>query len=155
MTVEQICRKDIKSAPALLVMKFIRNLTHKTMATIMEKGHQLTIGNKSDFLSKLMSYVCKADTRYDRNVLSGIEEKYFPNLSSEDKIMEKIEFGFDEARTEGHKKGFREGIEQGIEKGVEQVAIRMLQAGKMSNDDIRKITGLSDQQLLKIKHRIN
>ena len=163
MTVEQICREDIESAPALLVMKFIRNLPHKTMATIMEKCYPLTIGNKSDFLSKLMSYVCKADTRYDRNVLSEIEEKYFPNLSSEEKIMERIEFGFDEARTEGHKKGFKEGIEQGIEqgveqgieKGIEQVAMRMLQAGKMSNDDIRKITGLSDQQLLKIKHRIN
>ena len=130
-----------------------------------------------------MSYVCKADTRYDRNVLSEIEEKYFPNLSSEEKIMERIEFGFDEARTEGHKKGFKEGIkkgieqgieqgiekgieqgiekgieqgvEQGVEQGIEQVAMRMLQAGKMSTDDIRKITGLSDQQLLKIKHRIN
>ena len=159
MTIEQICREDIKSAPALLVMKFIRNLTDKTISTIMEKCYPLTIENKSDFLSRLMSYICKADTRYDRNVLSGIEEKYFPNLSSEEKIMERIEFGFDEARTEGRKKGFREGIEQGIEKGIEKgierVAVRMLQANDLSDDDICQITGLSAQQLLKIKHRIN
>ena len=102
-----------------------------------------------------MSYVCKADTRYDRSVLSEIEEKYFPNLPSE----EKIEFGFDEARTEGRKQGFKDGIKQGIgqeiEQGIEQVAIRLLQSGKMSNGDICELTGLSERQLLKIKHKIN
>ena len=75
-----------------------------------------------------MSYVCKADTRYDRDVLAEIEERYFRSLPSEEKIMERIEFGFDEARTEGRKRGFKKGIEQGIE----QIAIRMLQAGDLS-----------------------
>ena len=167
LTVEQICRNDIKSAPALLTMKFIRNMTHKTMSMIMDKCHSLNIENKSDFLSKLMSYVCKADNRYDRKVLSEIEEKYFPNLPTEVKIMERIEFGFDEARTEGHKKGFKEGIEKGIkqgikrgiergiEQGIEQTVMRLLKSGEMSDGDICKITGISEQQLLKIKHKIN
>ena len=147
MTVEQICHQEIKTAPALLAMKFIRNMTHKTMSIIFDKCYSLTITDKSSFLSKLMSYVCKADNRYDRDVLSEIEEKYFPNLSSEEKIMERIEFGFDEARTEGRKEGIKEGIEQ--------VAMRLLLAGKMNDNSICEITGLSEQQLRKIKHKIN
>ena len=45
---------------------------------------------------------------------------------------------------------FEKGVEQGIEKGIEKVALEMIRDGE-SNDKIRKYTGLTDDEIKKLR----
>jgi predicted transposase/invertase (TIGR01784 family) len=57
-----------------------------------------------------------------------------------------IEEGFEE----GHKKGIEKGIEKGEYKKAASIALKALEMG-MSIEDTSKLTGLSEQQIEKLK----
>ena len=54
---------------------------------------------------------------------------------------------------EGTEKGIQEGIQEGRREGILTVIKTMLQNG-LSSDDIKKYTGVTDQEILLAKDRI-
>jgi flagellar biosynthesis/type III secretory pathway protein FliH len=66
-------------------------------------------------------------------------------------------------RDEGFKEGLKEGLNEGLKKGIEQglnegltesmraIALRMLDAGKYALDEIAQISGLSLDEVKKLK----
>ena len=60
----------------------------------------------------------------------------------------------DQIEKRGIEKGIEQGIKQGIEQGIEQTAINMLNAGKLSIEEISSYSGLSIEQVLELKNRL-
>ncbi len=146
---EQLRRPEITSAACLLAMKYIRKLTHQVMTMVFGALYLLTAGDRKTLSSMLMSYICRADKKYDRQGLAAIEADSFPNV--EVKIMEEIRLGFEEADYQGFQRGRAEGVEQGIE----QVAIRLLESGELSEDGICAVANISKKKLAEIKRKIH
>lgn len=65
-----------------------------------------------------------------------------------------LEMRYRELYDEALEQGMEQGIEQGLEQGVEQTAIRMLKAGKLSVEEISLYSGLTVEQVLKLKNEI-
>ncbi|WP_211211499.1 transposase [Heyndrickxia acidiproducens] len=65
--------------------------------------------------------------------------------------------GYQKGREEGREEGIKEGIKKGVKKGrleaVEKVAVKMLQ-NRMDVSLIAKLTGLSSDEVLKLKQQI-
>ena len=49
---------------------------------------------------------------------------------------------------------YQEKYEQGLEQGLEQTAIRMIEAGKLSAEEIAMYSGLTLEQVLKLKKEL-
>ncbi len=77
---EQLRRPEITSAACLLAMKYIRKLTHQVMTMLFGALYLLTAGDRKTLSSMLMSYICRADKKYDRQGLAAIEADSFPNV---------------------------------------------------------------------------
>ncbi len=154
---EQLQGADIITSPCLLSMKHIWNLNTEVVAKILRACHSLPSGDRKNLSAKLISYLGRADGRYDRKTLFAIEADCFPNLAPEERLLAKIEFGFDEARLEGLEQGRKQGIEQGLDRGREQeredVIVSMLKHGELKDSAICQITNITKEQLAEIKAR--
>lgn len=62
--------------------------------------------------------------------------------------------GLRHAREEGIKEGIEEGIKQGIGQGIEQVTKKMIKLN-MPVEDIINVTGLKEEEILKIKNKLS
>ena len=62
--------------------------------------------------------------------------------------------GLRHAREEGLKEGIEEGIKQGIGQGIEQVTKKMIKLN-MPVEDIINVTGLKEEEILKIKNKLS
>ena len=60
--------------------------------------------------------------------------------------------GKEEGLAQGIEKGRKEGREEGMEKGMALVAVNMLK-NKMNMDLIAQMTGLSEEEILKLKKK--
>ena len=119
----------------------------------MERGDLLEMAEKENKLIK------EAKETYD--VLTGDEEV---KRLAEIRLMSQLEeqaalaSARDKGTQEGLEQGKKEGLEQGKKEGLEQGqkeekmrTVKKLRALKMSIEQIKEITGLSEEEILKIK----
>ena len=124
----------------LLWLRFLREIDEKTttvsqdLLEVPEIAQALELAEESAYTpSELHLY-----------------ESYWDQVSREKTlIMDK----YAEGLAEGEAKGIEKGIEQGIEQGIEIIAINMIKDNEPL-DKISKFTGLSTQDLVKLKNKV-
>ena len=68
------------------------------------------------------------------------------------KVLEDMRYeSWQEGVREGKKEGIKEGIKEGVKEGIMSTALRMLQTGKYALDEITSISGLSLEEVQKLK----
>ena len=77
-------------------------------------------------------------------------DKYGLLYEPEDVSELVLEYKIEQAEKVAMEKGMQEGIKKGIEQGIEKIAKKMLKTD-MSIDDIINITGLTKEDLEKLK----
>ena len=104
--------------------------------------------SEEDEMVKLYTKLSRREMEYNTYIAEATEEGYSK--------------GHEKGYNEGHEKGIEQGIEKGIEQGIEQgiekgikqnnidVAKKMLEE-KLPLETISKITGLSTEEVLKLK----
>ncbi|MGZ7445648.1 Rpn family recombination-promoting nuclease/putative transposase [Paenibacillus sp. TH7-28] len=104
-----------------------------------------------------------ADPEQDKQLLEELKEQYpeeggsimklmpvWSRLGYEEGLKEGLEEGLEKGIEQGIEKGMEKGIKQGIAVGMEKAALNMLREG-METSLVAKVTGLSEEQVLKLK----
>ena len=108
-------------------------------------------------ISKIMGddLLMKEDKEKFIKVAEELEEKH--RLFTDDDILQLTEYKFDEARLSGFDEGAKIGTENGIkigtENGIKYTVINMLKEN-YDIKEISKITGLSEEEIVKIKETL-
>ncbi|MED4955090.1 Rpn family recombination-promoting nuclease/putative transposase [Paenibacillus macerans] len=135
--------REIRLAYLRMILRLQGKLDDARMALIMSVADQYF----------------NTDPEQDKRLLEELKEQYPEEGESIMKLMPAwsrlgYEEGLKEGMEEGIEKGIEQGIEQGIavgmEKGIEKTALNMLREG-MEISLVAKVTGLSEEQVVKLK----
>ena len=132
------------------VAKHIENFySEDKLIIVLEKCHQLIANGRADESTWLIGYmITTRNNGVTRRRLTELEQRKFPHVNEEDRVMQKHVLVTDIAREEGRAKGKAEGKAE----GRADVAIRMLKKG-FSDEIICQATGLKRAELTLLKRK--
>lgn len=127
---------------------FIKKGTNESL--VEENQLLIMLGlNEEDLVKLSKSY--KKVNEFMKEIYIVNESPEFKNYMTEEEDREKIHNSeLYEARKEGIEHGIEQGIEQGRKESIKEIAINMIN-NNMTPDDISRITGLSIDEIKKIK----
>ena len=129
--------------------------TDDTVAKIIEKIRELNLEEYRYLVDNLIDYYEHTDNKYGRKEFDRIERQRWPDLPEEELLMPEILLGQERIHKEGVDLGRKEGVDEGIILGRENLILEMLKSGKMTDDMICEITGISKTELAKLVLGIN
>ncbi len=149
--------KSLTSYPALYIMSHIWNLNEEVMRSLFVIGRRLSVRDRMRLIKKAVDYVRHYSPGFSWRILSEIEVRAIDK--EEERVMPPLQISLDEERSKGLKqgrleglqKGRQEGLQKGLQKGQQELILKMLKA-KADLSFISKVTGLSEQELKKLKN---
>lgn len=65
-----------------------------------------------------------------------------------------LQMNYQEKYEQGIKQGIKQGVKQGVEQGNKQSALRMIEAGKLSLEEIALYSGLTMEQVFELEKEL-
>ena len=148
--------------------------TDETVAKIIEKIRELNLEEYRYLVDSLINYYKYTDNKYGRKEFDRIERQRWPDLPEEELLMPEILLGQERIHKEGVDKGIilgrkegidlgrKEGIDLGRKEGInlgrseerENIILDMLKSGKMTDEVICEVTGLTKKELAQLKGKL-
>ena len=142
--------------------RLIWKATEDTVAKIIEKSRELNLEDYHYLLDSLIDYYKYTDNKYGHEEFDRIERQRWPDLPEEELLMPEILLGQERIHQEGvdkgiilgQKKGIALGQKKGIALGQEKLILKMLKSGKMTDNMICEVAGISKTELAQLKRKI-
>lgn len=128
--VKEILRKEPKNELAQWVM-FLNNPNESEVSRIMEENKEI---------KEAMEELEKISKDEELRRVAELREKAIRDEQN----------GLRHAKAEGRDEGIKEGIKQGIKQGIQKVVKKLIQSN-MSITDISELTGLTEEEIKKLK----
>ena len=144
--------KDLTSALALYILKHIWQLDKEKLREFFVLSQDISLEDRKFLVNKVADYIQEYDPHFSWNILQDIEEKTIKE--KEDRVMPPLQYTLDKVRKEGIQAGMQEGIEKGMQQGQRKLILKLLEGG-LNLQSICKYTGLSEEEINKLKNSSN